>query len=425
MQTIKVMTVYVRAEKGCGRIKAEFPIGGSKIFFAVENHILRRDGVAFQVPAGVAYVRNRELAERTNGKVVHEMVEEGLHHLRRMAIHIVRNNTDEIAVMYARRVQIGDEAKSLLLSGMMSDEEHASILRELEVLEAQFSPPKRVEQKLTAAKHLGKAHALRASGDRRKIAPSSMTAYAAGKRVSIRISDLGFIRKYFSGEALKLSEVIHTYRVAVKNLSEFFEPPQGDRRGPRTHGAFFRFMEGLGIPAGHKHALVMLRRQLGGHAATMEGLTYMPYREVCRRIVVLLGDIDAALVRGVYAAAYRTADVVRRLLRQIRMIDEIETTVVAPISIYLKRMPANIQSPDDPDQIAFRAQFKKVADGIKHRRSPTEFHPRVLVTVLDLLGEAEEHITDPKKAKEILKDLTAALAKDPYDVAAHVGNKVA
>ena len=337
-------TVNVRAEKGCGRFEAEFPFGGRKIFFAAKTHILRRNGVSYQVPAGVAYVLNRELEKRTNGKVTHELVEQGLYHLLRLTVYAARGSSDEIEEMYARRGQIRKEASELLESGLMPADEHARILGELEVLEAQFSPPKRVEQKLVAAKHLGKAHDLRASGDRRKIAPSSMTAYAASKRVTLRIRDLEFISRYFSGGTMRISAQINAYREAIEDISEFFERPSKDARGPRDRGAFFRLMDGLDIPAGHASALSMLRHRLANYAASMSGLTFMPYRDVCRRIALLLGDIDSALVRDIIPSARRSAVIVRSLTRQLRMIHVIETTLVAQLSWYLARMPKNIRS---------------------------------------------------------------------------------
>ena len=112
-------TVNVRAEKGCGRFEAEFPFGGRKIFFAAKTHILRRNGVSYQVPASVAYVLNRELEKRTNGKVTHELVEQGLYHLLRLTVYAARGSSDEIEEMYARRGQIRKEASELLESGLM------------------------------------------------------------------------------------------------------------------------------------------------------------------------------------------------------------------------------------------------------------------------------------------------------------------
>jgi hypothetical protein len=410
----KTMTVTVYASEGKGRVKVECPFGGRKIFFASEYHSLARGNRFVMIPPGVAYVHNTDLARRTDGKVRHLLVTQGLFHLLRLTIYATKSSADEIQEMYARRGQIRKEAAQLLESGIMTEEEHAQILREITFLERHFLPPKRAVQKLAAGKNLVKAHALGASGNRRKDARAPLTAYAAGKRVTIRISDLGFITRYFSGETMRISATIRSYVEAVEDISEFFERPSNDRKSPKTRGAFFRLMDGLNIPAGRESALRMLRRRLSGYATSMSALTFMPYREVCERIASLLGHIDLALVRGVHPSALRAVDGVRRLLRQLRLLYIVETELVARLSWYLRRMPANIRSATDPDQIAFRAQFEKVMEVIRRRNSPADFHPRVILTAVELLTKVEQHLGDPEKAKGLLKDLTAALAKDPH-----------
>lgn len=410
----KTMIVTVYASEGKGRVKVECPFGGRKIFFAAEHHTLNRGNRFVMIPPGVAYVHNTDLTRRTKGRVRHLLVTQGLFHLWRLAIRATKSSADEIQEMYARRGQIRKEAAQLLESGIMAEEEHVGILREIAYLERHFLPPKRAAQKLAAGKNLVKAHALGASGNRRKDARAALTTYAAGKRVTIRISDLGFITKYFSGETMRIGAIVREYHDAVEDLSEFFEKPSTDRKAPKTRGAFFRLMDGLGIPAGRESAQRMLRRRLHAFAASMSGLTFMPYREVCARIVEFLGLIDRAIGRGIYPSAYRAADCVKRLLRQLRLLYVIETQLVARLSWYLARMPENIRSESDPDRVAFREQFMKITDAIRRRNSPADFHPRVLIRVLDLLGEAERHLDDPEQAKGILKDLTAALAMDPY-----------
>jgi hypothetical protein len=335
------------------------------------------------------------------------LVEQGLFHLLRLVRHAGMGSAEEITVLVDRRQDIRSAARFLLASGIASRSECEAVIAKMEELESQFAAPKRAPEKLAAADRLENASRLRESGDRRKIAPSSMTAYAASKQLTKRTAFLERVSPYFTGKSVRICTFIRSYYARVEELWRFFDA------GGAGSMSYDDLVEGLRYPESRDVHLQRLCGRLRAYKNGISGCIAMPYRTVCEHIARDLALLDACHENGIDTTAREVAQEIRQMLRQLRMIYHLEIMLVGRLTVYLERTPKGRRSLADEAQMAFRKHFAKVAEKIRSF-GPGDLDLAILMNVHLLLDEAEKDLADDlAKVKDHLKMMTAVLATAP------------
>ncbi|MBU1348833.1 hypothetical protein KJ781_02075 [Patescibacteria group bacterium] len=401
--------VNVRASEGIGRVSVAYPFGGRKVFVAMEPHVLHRESRTVTVPAGVMYLLHQDLVRRTKGKVKHALVEQGLYHLLRLTEHVRVGTRFETAEMIERRSDILDAARFLLESGYATDEEYAQVKDAINGLALQFGVPKRRKEKLAAADRLNKAQALRASVDRRKIAPSSMTAYAAGKQVAKRIANLPRIGGYFSGCGLRVCVVIRETEKRIERLWKFFGPPK-----PGEVAMLDDLMDTIDRLDESDLGRVVRKAGFTSFADSMRTISCRPYRPLALAVADHVDALGRAVREREKGHVLALGQEIRGMVRQMRMIGYLETQLIGRISTYLDRMPSSRRSVEDPARAAIRERVVKVSTRLRDL-GPDDMDYTVLLEAkaLFMAAEARFAVEDLEGAKERLKDMTSALANVP------------
>lgn len=404
MPVIKIST-----SQGSCRVDVDYVFGERKVCIATEPHVLRRGDRAVTVPAGVAYLHHSELDRRTKGRVKHLLVEQGLYHLLRLAQHVRIGTSVESSEIIKRRTEIIGAARFLLESGIATEEEYEQVLGTLRDLSAAFAPPKRLPEKLSASDRLRKARDLRASGDRRKIAPSSLTAYAAGKHVAKRSASLPRIGGYFSACAIRICTEIRKAESRLTALWKFF----GDAT-PAAAVDCANLIEGIHLADDELLKRIVRKSGIHAFADDMRRLECRPYRLVAYAIADHLADLETTLMMRDVVRARVLSQEIRGMLRQLRMVGYLETMLIGRISFYLDRVPADQQDAQHPTRKEIQKRFERVSDRVQEF-GPDDLDEGILLDVLSFLDQVRKALVceDLKAAKEFLKDMTAELARLP------------
>lgn len=361
------VTEIIRTKLGQAEVHGHI-IAGHELVIADEPHALVKDGVSSPMPCGVPYVRNRELARRTEGKVTHLIVG-GLYDVDRLMNHIKIGSAMEMREIFEKRSEVRRCADDLLASGSMEPEVVQMVLKILHLLEQDFAEPKRAPRKLVASRRLKQARELRADPDRRKIAPSAMAAYAASHHLDVRIEDLGEIRRFFDRSNFRVFLLLEEHRETIRRLREFVDARPTICGDPLRHaypGEFSELKLMLADPDKRKNAQTLLQRRLHDFIRRLELMRELPFVALAERTRRTLRMLSAYADEGQVLAMGKLQQQLFQNVMQMRMLDHLESRIIGPLAFYIARTPAKKRQVTDAVRVDVRRRLDVMLKAI-HR----------------------------------------------------------
>ncbi len=409
---MKIATVYGVVEVACDEFL------GRAIVVTTEPHTLIIDGEELLLPAGTFFLCNRGLARRTEsrpeGKAEYELVR-SIYDLWRLCDHVKRGTRTEARELIPYMREIRGCAEAMLVGGILEPDEHEQIRLMLLLTAEEFREPKRAPRKTRTAVHLQKASMLNFESldDARKIAPSSMVAYAACYQVDRRIQDVWSVNGYFNTRSVRAYFHIRRVHEIVEQFWRFLcGKSRTPRRGLMQKMSEMRELFHL-LADSHrgKNALVLLYKRLIARRGAFLGIAIQPYTGLAEAVVARIERLAFSAEAGDRERMKKIGRELRRILRRMRLIHHLETRVISPIAVYVQRVPARKRVADAPLLRMFLARLHQATGRVRTFTS-REMHPELKSAFLVSVTASERAFVegDFVRAKEYIKDATRMLA---------------
>lgn len=324
---LKVRTVY-----GECMVPVEL-MDGSAILLAREAHVLRLPEADDEraLPAGVIYIRNRDLGHRTQGEAEYQLVERGLHDALRLCQHVrIGERVEDTAMRYPLEVLRG-YADQLALSRMLSDEQLQQIKQALATQAEELTEGKRAPRKVRAGVHTARAaQNVEATRDKpQTVAPKRVQLYSAARQLERRGLDAQAIGLCFNARSLVFYRRIQALESQLNEFWQWIYPDH--RRSVNGHDQEFS-LPTLWCAALSRQptARSILRR----HANFFRSIVAQPYTFLAQRLFGLLDDIGRG---GRISAGDLSVRLVITTIRRMRMILYFEQRVVGLLAFLADR----------------------------------------------------------------------------------------
>jgi hypothetical protein len=310
-------------------------------------------------------------------------------------------------------------AEAQRVSGCLTDKEARQIQKSLLLLQPDFVEPKRAPRKLLAGDRIVQARKLgRVSRrDPRKIGPSTMVTYAAGRHVRARIDELFGISHFFNRRATRVYARLMAITDVVEALWRFVAgTPLGDRFGHADHraGGLKSLFEAL-QRSRRADASRMLARHIDDYRESIQEITEQPFRALILQIDSLLDRLVTIAAAGERRALAEPAHALKRAVRRLRMIHYFEIRVVSVLSFYLQRTRGPDRSLNDASVKMFLDRLALASSKVE-AFGPNDLQPDVRGGFLVGCATSRALLEDGsyELAKEVLKDSVLALSDPSY-----------
>lgn len=399
-------SVALRTHYGNLNLEVEpLPGCGRTVLRATQPHILLMRGRETEIPPGVMYVEDKQLA-RECGET-HKLVRQGIYHLLRMFIHITRGSRAEQGELDVTLADVHACAQFILTSGCMSHNERRGIAAILARLERDLRYVRNARKDVGKSR-IRQSHELFLSGNRRMIAPAAgVLSAGAGHHLRERISDLTNIHRFFGGRGIAVHSFIRGIQWRIQEVSRFLGPTSGQVPDEELGGLLLR----LSHPDRGPDGLRLLRGQLVEQRASLDSIIIQPHYGLAMLATFKLDDMIEDVDQNDRERLGLHASELRQIIRRMRMIDFVEMELVSILSFYMERIPQSWRSPNDPEMQRFMWRLGQARARIG-RFTPEECDP-ALKQWLFLRFETVESVTrsgDFSSAKNGLKGATRELA---------------
>lgn len=199
----------VRTKHGPARIPA-FHFKGHQILILAQSHEFRlvdKQGTV-RLPEGVAFIQNKDLSRRTNKRVTHQIVTDGIYDLFRSLTHVVRGEKREVSDMREMRQLTFDFIGAMRAWGVLTSDERDTAISLFSAMGEELDAPKRNQKKLTASARYQKAANLKTSRGKTAPMPAAITASAGAHHLGKRSKEAREIAGFFTPRRLELYERI-------------------------------------------------------------------------------------------------------------------------------------------------------------------------------------------------------------------------
>jgi hypothetical protein len=407
------MRIYVRTDKGAGWVSKPYLLVQSKgIIVTTTGTELRHHGSDDEptiIPPGTPFVFHTGLKRQTARKQrvdqrTHLIVEEGIHVLERMCVHVQRFEVGDAEEMLSRSMQMDRVTQDLYFCGQLSFDQHARITENLSFVRAAFDEAKKAEKKIEVREHIDTADVQRSRIGRFRAMPAASAASASRRDIQARFKECVAIHSAFGTNALRVDSLLTEIRERVEVVWSFFKPNGGKDGLPRdVNYAMGKHRNRYGVEA----AIC----QLEDRKELIEKIFVLPYRPMALAVSSDIERLTFAVDNHRQKMVLERVKSLQASLRRMLMLWYIETMLIRVISF-----PPRDKGQPFPTRVlaAFNERLAKLKARVRDLKDD-EFDGDLRELVRDHLLAAENHTKRDsyEEARNLLKRLTRELHVRP------------
>lgn len=311
----------VRTKFGSAKIVGRPLTKSGGIVFLTRPRKFGRGERGRDFPIGTPVVSHRELAKRTEGRVTHMIVADGLYRLGALATHIAAGSERDLHGMIVTRRDLEECAEFIRVSGQMPLDYHGKLKEFLAAIGDELDVPKRNEHKLAAAKRSKQAAVTQYRDERLKPGPGRIVTRAATIHAAKRVRELQEICPAVTYTMIRVHKLTTRIHGILDRIWHYFMDQQ---------------IEGLPLPI-HTAMAKQSRTRPGVRATVIEleefeawldELFIRPFTDLSRRLMAELRDLRKAIWSQRRDEVENRVRDVRKLVRRLRMARYIESQLL-------------------------------------------------------------------------------------------------
>lgn len=388
-------TFLVRTAHGAITAYARPVILSGGVIFLTRSRKIGRGNDGFCLPSGTPLVTNQRLVERTEGRVTHMIVRDGLYRLFSQAKHISGGTAEDLVGMNATVEELIGYAEFLRRSGQLSLDYHDRVRRALEKIGNDLGSPKQNRHKLKTSERSRQAARTRYHDGRIKPGPGRVVTAAAATHALKRVSELEEMCPAVNFTMFRIYRLMRELHRILDGQWELFTDDMLDGLPVPIQMAL---VNGTHDP----QSVLYIDDVLEGFELRLKRMFFIqPFAPLAARLVKALRGLRRDIRAHLVARVYERSLEITELLRRLRMIRYVELQLLARLSAGL----------NDERRDVILKRHAMLLDRV-HDMGDKELHPflrREIVEYLELFRDDIEY-GEAESAKDFLKDLTALLA---------------